>query len=87
MKRLIILIVGAALLVHFLLFAMSAWPYQKLYPVTTSINSAGQIVKVESEENKEIIKSNVQKYIIINVVIMVAGVSSNIWIRKKPRFR
>lgn len=83
MKRLAVLIVGVLLLVNFMWFLMSFWPYQRLAKMETTRNSQGNIVKIESGINKEIYKSNMQKYVSINVGVMVLGLSATFVFKNK----
>lgn len=83
MKRLIVLAVAVALLINFLWFLLSLWPYQRLAKLDTARNAKGQTVRIESSINKEIYKSNVKTYVTINVGTLVLGISASLLVGKR----
>ena len=83
LRRKVVLIVMLALLINFIFFLFSIWPYKGLANLEPIQKPDNPEVTIEHQVNQEIFKSNLTTYITINVASLVLGMSASVLFRRK----
>ncbi|MBU7005745.1 hypothetical protein [Phosphitispora fastidiosa] len=82
-RRKAVLLVSLALLINFIFFLFSIWPYKGLEKLDPIQKPGDPEVSIEHQINQEIYKTNLTTYISLNVASLVLGMSASVLLKRK----
>ena len=82
-RRKVVLLVSLALLINFIFFLFSIWPYKGLEKLDPIQKPGNPEVSIEHQINQEIYKTNLTTYISLNVASLVLGMSASVLLKRK----